>query len=90
MTKKTPPNYTAYTIEKKADGELYRAVRIPPTGPSAPLPAPYGQWVERKWACKEASNALYRELCLGIMTGSQSTNGLSPEFTISQGGKKLT
>ena len=77
--------FAAYTI-KEAGGGLFQACRVRETdGKLEPLPLPYGQPIERKWACKESSNALYRELCLGLKTGDQLHTGLSPDFAINVG-----
>ena len=75
----------AFSVIEVAGG-LYQAVRVSGPGLKAEaLPLPYGQPIERKWACKEASNALYRELCLGLRTGDQLHTGLSPDFQINVG-----
>ena len=63
-------------------GDLWRAVRVV-AGVATPLVAPYGAPMERRMACREASNALYRELCLGLpRTGGAPQPGLSPDFRI--------
>ena len=67
-----------------ADGGLFRACRVDPRdGSVKPLPAPYGNKSERRWAVREASNALYRELCLGLRPqDSVVEHGLAPGFEI--------
>ena len=75
----------AFTIQEAGKG-LYQACRVSEhDGKVQPLPLPYGQAIERRWAAKEASNALFRELCLGLKTGDQLTTGLSPGFSINGG-----
>lgn len=60
---------------------MYRAVCCK-DGIISPLVAPYGQPMERRAAAREASNALYRFLVLGIEAGQSHTAGLSPNFKI--------
>lgn len=75
--------YPCYTIIG-AEGGLFRACRVHPQGGQVePLPSPYGDACERRQATKLASNALYRELCLGMRAEEQLLNrGLSPDFKI--------
>jgi len=71
----------SFSIEPS--GDLWRAVRIV-DGVATPLVSPYGAAMERRMACREASNALYRELCLGLtrIGDGDITPGLSPSFKI--------
>jgi hypothetical protein len=80
---KTKYEYALYTIQA-AGGGLFRACRVDPnTGSAEPLPLPYGDKVERRWAVREASNALYRELCLGLRSDEKpAQRGLSADFKI--------
>lgn len=76
--------FACYTI-RKAEKGLFQACRVDPTGGSPePLPLPYGAAYERRFAVREASNALYRELCLGLKRDDAlATRGISPDFKIS-------
>ena len=50
-----------------------------------PLVSPYGDKYEKRTAAREASNAFYRHLCLGLMersTASEARPGLSADFKI--------
>lgn len=67
------------------DGAMFRAAVLV-EGILRPLASPYGDKMERRAACREASNALYRHLCLGLTertTGASTVPGLSPDFKIS-------
>lgn len=63
------------------EGGLFRAVCCR-NGAITPLASPYGEPMERRAAAREASNALYRFLVLGIEAGQAHTAGLSPGFKI--------
>jgi hypothetical protein len=63
------------------EGGLYRAVCCR-DGVSKPLASPYGEPMERRAAAREASNALYRFLVLGIEAGQAHSAGISPAFKI--------
>jgi len=55
----------------------------PTDGSTEPLPSPYGDAFERRFAVREASNALYRELCLGLRRDQAvAERGLAPGFKI--------
>ena len=76
------PLMPMFTIEEhKEQAGRWRAVRVM-AGIVAPLADPWGQWMERRWAAREASNALYRELVLGLQERTEgadrTTPGLSP------------
>lgn len=66
------------------DGALFRAA-VWIDGELRPLASPYGDKMERRAACREASNALYRHLCLGLTertTHEKTIPGLSADFKI--------
>lgn len=66
------------------DGELWRAA-VFDGSELRPLVSPYGDKYEKRTAAREASNALYRHLCLGLTERSSASAivpGLSPEFKI--------
>ena len=83
-SKKTEIDHALPLFGIMPDGELFRACALL-NGTLTPLASPYGDKMERRAACREASNALYRHLCLGHTertTGEKTIVGLSPDFKI--------